>query len=125
MMAYLAEGAASLPVFSPHGLGGVAQLLGPTAGYLFAYPAAAVIAGLATRLVETNHRISRFTAAVATGTSATAVILLTGAGWFAHLFHMSTAAAFSFAVVPFLFGEAAKIVGAAGLYSAFSRWRRA
>src|ERR1700732_1732527 len=35
MMLYLAEGAMGLPVFAPHGLGGVAQLLGPTGGYLF------------------------------------------------------------------------------------------
>src|SRR5258708_27327523 len=32
MVLYLAEGAIGLPVFNPHGLGGVAQLLGPTAG---------------------------------------------------------------------------------------------
>ena len=38
MLAYLAEGAMGLPVFSPTGLGGVAQLLGPTGGFLMAYP---------------------------------------------------------------------------------------
>src|SRR6202789_3468836 len=37
-VAYLAEGAAGLPVFTPHGLGGIAQLLGPTGGYLLSYP---------------------------------------------------------------------------------------
>src|SRR5262250_1242431 len=31
---YLAEGAAGLPVFNPHGMGGIAQLLGPTGGFL-------------------------------------------------------------------------------------------
>lgn len=41
LLLYLAEGAAGLPVFSIGGLGGVAQLLGPTGGYLFAYPLAA------------------------------------------------------------------------------------
>src|ERR1700712_1911317 len=45
MVLYLAEGAMGLPVFSPQGPGGVAQLLGPTAGYLFAYPFAAALAG--------------------------------------------------------------------------------
>ena len=34
MVLYLAEGAMGLPVFSPHGPGGIAQLLGPTAGFL-------------------------------------------------------------------------------------------
>src|SRR5437870_11806977 len=41
MVLYLAEGAMGLPVFNPAGLGGVAQLLGPTGGYLMAYPAVA------------------------------------------------------------------------------------
>src|SRR5579872_6722222 len=34
LLLYLAEGAAGMPVFSIAGLGGVAQLLGPTGGYL-------------------------------------------------------------------------------------------
>jgi len=42
---YLAEGAAHLPVFTPTGLGGVAQLLGPTGGFLMAYPLVAWVAG--------------------------------------------------------------------------------
>src|SRR5271169_6743606 len=42
---YLGWGAMGLPVFSPAGIGGVAQLLGPTGGYLLAYPVVAFIAG--------------------------------------------------------------------------------
>jgi biotin transport system substrate-specific component len=42
---YLAEGASGLPVFSPAGPGGIAQLLGPTGGYLMAYPFVAALAG--------------------------------------------------------------------------------
>src|SRR5215831_11634934 len=34
---YLAEGAVGLPVFNPAGLGGIAQMLGPTGGFLLAY----------------------------------------------------------------------------------------
>lgn len=45
MVAYLAAGAAGLPVFAPIGAPGVARFLGPTGGYLIAYPAAAYIAG--------------------------------------------------------------------------------
>src|SRR5437899_12034244 len=40
---YLAEGALGLTVFSPTGLGGLAQLLGPTGGFLIAYPAVAFV----------------------------------------------------------------------------------
>src|SRR5881409_1766138 len=35
---YLAEGAAGLPVFNPTGPGGIAQLMGPTGGFLMVYP---------------------------------------------------------------------------------------
>jgi biotin transport system substrate-specific component len=45
LVLYLLEGAAGLPVFQPLGLPGVARFLGPTAGYLVAYPVAAFIAG--------------------------------------------------------------------------------
>src|SRR5581483_4817031 len=42
---YLVEGASGMPVFSIAGLGGVAQLVGLTGGYLMAYPFAAFTAG--------------------------------------------------------------------------------
>ena len=47
MAIYLAMGLAGLPVFAPLGVPslGVARLLGPTGGYLLAYPAAAALAG--------------------------------------------------------------------------------
>ena len=53
MVAYLLEGAAGLPVFTPHGLGGVAQLLGPTGGYLLSYP---LVAGLVSALWRSGMR---------------------------------------------------------------------
>ena len=42
---YLAEGAVGLPVFNPTGPGGIAQLLGPTGGFLMVYPFVAFLAG--------------------------------------------------------------------------------
>lgn len=45
MTLYLAAGALGAPVFAPVGAPGVARLLGPTGGYLLAYPAAAWLAG--------------------------------------------------------------------------------
>ncbi len=44
LIAYLAEGAAGLPVFAG-AVGGLAPLSGPTAGYLFGFVAAAFITG--------------------------------------------------------------------------------
>ena len=45
MVLYLGLGAAGLPVFQPIGAPGLARLLGPTGGYLLAYPVAAAVAG--------------------------------------------------------------------------------
>jgi biotin transport system substrate-specific component len=42
---YLFVGALGLPVFQPYGAPGVARLLGPTAGYLWAYPPAVFVTG--------------------------------------------------------------------------------
>jgi biotin transport system substrate-specific component len=122
MVLYLAEGASGLPVFSPHGLGGVAQLLGPTAGYLFSYPLAAAAAGAVARSVRRDR--SPFFAAVVAGIAASFFIFAMGAGWLAHLLHLSGSAAWHMAVAPFLFGEVLKVIAAAGIYSSFRRWSR-
>jgi biotin transport system substrate-specific component len=45
MVVYLLAGAAGLPVFAPLGAPGLARFLGPTGGYLIAFPAAAYVAG--------------------------------------------------------------------------------
>src|ERR1700691_1268387 len=46
LMLYLAEGAVGMPVFSPLGAGGIAQLFhGATSGFLLAYPLVAFVAG--------------------------------------------------------------------------------
>lgn len=45
MALFLAAGAAGLPVFSPVGPPGILRLVGPTGGFLLAYPVAAYVAG--------------------------------------------------------------------------------
>jgi biotin transport system substrate-specific component len=45
MVLYLTAGAAGLPVFAPFGAPGAARLLGPTGGYLLAWPVAAFVTG--------------------------------------------------------------------------------
>lgn len=118
---YLLEGAAGLPVFSPQGPGGVAQLVGPTGGYLFSYPLAAAAAGWAVRSLP---QLSRFARASVAGLAATAVIFTLGAGWLAYFGHLTAAAVWMAAIVPFLPGEAVKIASAAGIYSALQRAKR-
>ena len=45
MTLYLLLGALGVPVFTPVGAPGIARLLGPTGGYLIAYPFAAYVTG--------------------------------------------------------------------------------
>ena len=49
LVTYLAAGAAGLPVFAPSALSGIARLLGPTGGYLLAFPVAAGVTGALSR----------------------------------------------------------------------------
>jgi biotin transport system substrate-specific component len=63
MALYLAAGALGLPVFTPLGAPGIARFLGPTGGYLIAYPAAAWIAGTLFR--RASSRSARWLAGVA------------------------------------------------------------
>ena len=123
MLLYLAEGAAGLPVFTPQGLGGIAQLVGPTAGYLFSYPLAAAAAGLAASFKRNS--MSSFASAVVACSLATVIIFALGAGWIGHTRYLSASAVWGIAVAPFLFGAAAKIVAAACIFGSTRRWTRA
>ncbi len=49
LVLYLLAGIAGLPVFAPAGLPGLARLLGPTGGYLLAFPLAAALTGALAR----------------------------------------------------------------------------
>lgn len=122
MVLYLAEGAMGLPVFSPHGPGGVAQLMGPTAGYLFAYPLAAAATGWVVGAMKSVA--SRFTRAVVAGIVANVIIFTLAATWLARFLHLGATAAWTLAVAPFLLGEAIKVTAAAGIFSAMQRWKR-
>lgn len=122
MVLYLAEGASGLPVFTPHGPGGVAQLLGPTAGYLFSYPLAAACAGLFTRTIRPAS--SSFTNGIIAGAIASLPIFILGAVWLAHVSYLPAAAAWHLAIAPFIPGEIVKVTAAAGIFSSFQRRRK-
>ena len=120
LLAYLAEGACGLPVFSPAGPGGVAQLFfGPTSGYLLSYPLVAAIAGGLTRVL--GRRLSLFSSAAIGCATAIIVLFLAGAGWFMALTHLPLRAVWIASVAPFLPGETIKILVAAGIYSTLRR----
>ena len=64
MMLFLAAGASGLPVFTPMGAPGLARLIGPTGGYLLAYPIAAYVVG---SLAPATARFGRRFAATSAG----------------------------------------------------------
>jgi len=103
---YLAEGAAGLPLFAGGGAGpGV--FMGPTAGYLVAFPFAAALTGwLASR--GWDRRFITTLLAMLIGSS---VIFLLGALWLAR-FVPASQVAFS-GVLPFLPGDVIKAALAA------------
>jgi len=106
---YLAEGAAGLPVFNPTGPGGIAQLLGPTGGFLLAYPFVAALAGF---IFETGKRT--FARAAAAGIVAEALLFACGIGWLSVLTH-SFSQAIRFGLYWFVFAEVIKIMFAAAV----------
>jgi biotin transport system substrate-specific component len=108
---YLVEGALGLPVFSPHGPGGIAQLLGPSGGYLLSYPFAAALASLLYR------RGQRFVVAIAAAGLASILILAAGATWLGLLSHLRFSVIFAQSIAPFLFGDAVKVVAATACVS--------
>jgi biotin transport system substrate-specific component len=119
--AYLLEGAAGLPVFAPgFALGaGMAHLLGPTGGYLMSYPAAAALVSWMRRRMT-----SGFGSAVLSAAAGNVMILLCGFVWLAVWTHAAVGSAFALGVLPFLPGDALKVVAAAGIARGLGRIRR-
>jgi len=114
---YLAQGAAGMPVFSPAGPGGVAQLLGITGGFLLAYSLVAYLSGW---LVERGARgfFGHMLAAVA----GEALLFASGVTWLMMVLHVSVSQAIVFGVYPFLVGEVGKVMLAAGVAGRLRRY---
>ena len=106
MILYLIAGAAGLPVFSPFGAPGLARFVGPTGGYLFAYPVAAFVAGTLSR--RARSLLGRWVAALA----GTTVLLLGGLAQLAILTG-SLSQAVPLAIHPFVPLDAVKALVAA------------
>lgn len=112
---YLIEGAVGLPAFSPTGLGGIAQLLGPTGGFLMAYPFVAFLAGY---LFERGTRT--FARAAVAGLAGEILLFAGGLSWL-YVFTHSLAKAAYLGLYWFVAAEVIKVMLAAGIAT---RWRR-
>jgi biotin transport system substrate-specific component len=110
---YLLEGLSGMPVFAG-GAAGPAVFLGPTAGYLLAFPAAAWIAGIAS---ERGWGHSMLTT-VPPMALAIATIHLGGWSWLATAMGLGAQKAFLLGVVPFWASDVLKIAIAATLLPA-------
>jgi biotin transport system substrate-specific component len=106
---YLAEGAFGMPVFNPTGPGGIAQLFGPTGGFLLAYPFVAWLAGY---VMERGRK--SFLRAAAAGFLGEVALFAGGLSWLAMRTH-SMALAFRWGLYWFLFAEIIKVMTAAGV----------
>ncbi len=105
MIVYLALGGAGLPVFTPYGLPGLARLVGPTGGYLLAYPVAAFAVG---KLAGDGRRVARLALAVLAGLG------LIHLGGVAQLLLLTGSAdlALRLGTLPFVAGDLLKLVAA-------------
>src|SRR6266702_8445192 len=79
---YLIEGASGMPVFNPAGLGGIAQILWPTGGFLMAYPLVAWLAGW---VMERGNKT--FARALTAGLLAEILLFAGGLSWLAAITH--------------------------------------
>ena len=120
---YLALGAAGAPVFH-NGLGGLAVLAGPTAGYLVGFLPAAFIMGMAVRWARKVRSGSNATdrldgwkalGMLAVGAVlASAVIYAVGVPWLAIFTGQGLVKAAGIGAVPFLLGDVLKAAVAIG-----------
>jgi biotin transport system substrate-specific component len=118
MIAYLVEGASGLPFFAGAHFG-LLHLIGPTGGYLIAFPAAAYITGA----FAEHGWDRRFFSAAAAMAIGSMVIMLSGWVWFSVVMNTSPMLTFYVTVLKFIPGDIIKISLAAAVLP--SGWKLA
>ena len=117
---YLAAGLAGLPVFAASATlpPGFLRLLGPTGGYLMAYPVAAFVVGA---LAERGFA-RRYLSSVAAMLVGLAIIYAAGTLWLAYFARLASgsaaiglATALTTGVYPFVLADLVKLAAAAGI----------
>ena len=119
-MLYLAAGIAGLPVFAASATlpPGFLRLLGPTGGYLMAYPIAAFVVGV---LAERGFA-KRYLSSVIAMLAGLVIIYAAGTLWLAYFARLASgsaavgiATALTTGVYPFVVADLAKLAAAAGI----------
>ncbi len=115
VLAWLGEAMMGLPVLA-NGSGGLAPFVGPTAGYLVAFPIIAALAGfLAEKDWTGSHVVKSFLAHL----SANILCLVIGGAWLGYLIGAEKGLALG--VTPFILGAVLKSALAAALLMALAR----
>ncbi len=122
VLAYLAEGAAGLPVFA-NGAGGAVVLAGPTAGYLWGFVVAAFVVG---RLAERGWDRNVGLAAVAMLVG-NVILYVPGLVWLYIVVAPDWVTTFHWGLIPFIPGDLLKLALAccivSGTRECVERWR--
>ena len=87
IVAWLIEGALGLPVLAG-GAAGFVHFMGPTGGYLFAFPVAGMVAGFLAERGWNGHRVALAFLAMLAGN---ALCLLLGAAWLSLMIGVGSA----------------------------------
>ncbi len=119
LLLFLMEGAMGMPVFAQAGIGGIAQIIGPTGGFLIAYPFVAWLAGW---IMERGRKT--FARAAVAALLAECVLFAGGIGWLFVLTH-SISMALRFGLYWFVFAEIIKVLMSSAIVSGWRRMRKA
>jgi biotin transport system substrate-specific component len=122
-LSYLILGAVGAPVFAGFS-GGLSHMLGPTGGYLFSYPLAAAVAGLAfPTILARTARWWALAVGITAGLLGLGVIYTLGAGWLALQMQLPAREALGQGVLPFVAVDVAKVTLAAFIATGISSLR--
>jgi biotin transport system substrate-specific component len=117
MLVYLLLGAVGVPVFAGFG-SGLGSLLGPSGGYLWSYPLAAAVAGMAAPALAGLRRPVAIFWGLGAGVVSLVIIYAIGATWLSVQADLPPGAAFAAGVAPFVIFDAVKVVFATVLAAA-------
>ncbi len=112
---YLILGTIGLPIFSSGG--GIGALIGPTGGYLFGMLLATIVAGIISDLGKNKeHKLPYF---IIGGLLATIAVYVIGIPWLKVSTGMELSKTIQVGIIPFLIGDAIKLIAAVLLTTKF------
>jgi biotin transport system substrate-specific component len=96
-----------------HGSGGIALIAGPTGGFVWAYPFAALLIGFFVHRLRGKGTFAFLLLFLVLDIFGSLLLYVTGVPWLSHAAHISIQKALLLGCYPYLLGDAAKAVIAA------------